>query len=114
MKYILYILMFALATVIIFSWGMVKEQNKSKDLINQLYDKAEAKILKAFKKKKVLTRRDIENEVRNVKASLFYSKDKMVVQNSSNFTKNIINTMVSRNLIEKTTEGYILIKVSVK
>lgn len=51
MKYILYILMFAIATVIIFSWGMIKEQNKSKDLMNQLYDKAEAKILKAFKKK---------------------------------------------------------------
>lgn len=99
MKYILYILMFALATVIIFSWGMIKEQNKSKDLINQLYDKAKTKILKAFKKKKVLTRKDIENEIKNIKASLFYSKDKMVVQNSSSFTKNIINTMVSRNLI---------------
>lgn len=108
MKYILYILMFALATVIIFSWGIIKEQNKSKDLMNQLYKKAETKIIKAFKKKQVLTRRDIENEVKNIKASLFYSKDKMVVQNSSMFTKNIINAMINRNLIEKTDEGYIL------
>lgn len=108
MKYILYILMFALATVIIFSWGIIKEQNKSKDLMNQLYKKAETKIIKAFKKKQVLTRRDIENEVKNIKASLFYSKDKMVVQNSSKFTKNIINAMINRNLIEKTDEGYIL------
>lgn len=108
MKYILYILMFALATVIIFSWGIIKEQNKSKDLMNQLYKKAETKIIKAFKKKQVLTRRDIENEVKNIKASLFYSKDKMVVQNSSMFTKNIINAMINRNLIEKTNEGYIL------
>ena len=51
MEYILYILMFALATVIIFSWGIIKEQNKSKDLMNQLYKKAETKVLKAFKKK---------------------------------------------------------------
>ncbi len=108
MKYILYILMFALATVIIFSWGIIKEQNKSKDLMNQLYKKAETKIIKAFKKRQVLTRRDIENEVKNIKASLFYSKDKMVVQNSSKFTKNIINAMINRNLIEKTDEGYIL------
>ena len=100
--------MFALATVIIFSWGIIKEQNKSKDLMNQLYKKAETKIIKAFKKKQVLTRRDIENEVKNIKASLFYSKDKMVVQNSSMFTKNIINAMINRNLIEKTDEGYIL------
>lgn len=108
MKYILYILMFALATVIIFSWGIIKEQNKSKDLMSQLYKKAETKVLKAFNKKQVLTKKDIENEVKNIKASLFYSKDKMIVQNSSSFAKNIINTMISRNLIEKTTEGYVL------
>lgn len=108
MKYILYILMFALATVIIFSWGIIKEQNKSKDLMNQLYKKAETKVLKAFKKKQVLTRKDIEKEVKNVKASLFYSRDKLIVQNSSSFSKNIINTMIRKNLIEKTTDGYIL------
>lgn len=108
MKYIFYILMFAFATVIIFTWGIIKEQNKSNDLMNQLYKKAETKVMKAFKKKSVLTRRDIENEVKNIKASLFYSKDKMVVQNSSMFAKNIINTMINRNLIEKTSEGYIL------
>lgn len=109
MKYILYILMFALATVIIFSWGIIKEQNKSKDLMNQLYKKAETKVLKAFKKKKVLTRKDIENEVKNIRAFLFYSRDEMVVQNTSKFTKNIINTMIKNNLIEKTTEGYVLV-----
>lgn len=108
MKYILYILMFALATVIIFSWGIIKEQNKSKDLMSQLYKKAETKVLKAFNKKQVLTKKDIESEVKNIKASLFYSKDKMIVQNSSSFAKNIINTMINRNLIEKTTEGYVL------
>lgn len=111
MRYILYILMFALATVIIFSWGIIKEQNKSKDLMNQLYKKAETKVLKAFKSKEVLTRRDIENEVKSIKASLFYSKDKMVVQNSSTFAKNIINTMINKNIIEKTTEGYILSQI---
>lgn len=74
-----------------------KKQNKSKDLMSQLYKKSETKIIKAFKKKQVLTRRDIENEVKNIKASLFYSRDKIVVQNSSSFAKNIINTMISRN-----------------
>ena len=108
MKYIIYILMFALATVIIFSWGIIKEQNKSKDLMNQLYKKAENNVVKAFKRKDVLSRKDIENEVKNVKASLFYSRDKMVVQNPKSFTKSLINTMINNNVIEKTTDGYIL------
>lgn len=108
MKYIIYILMFALATVIVFSWGIIKEQNKSRDLMSQLYKKAENNVLKAFKRKDVLSRKDIENEVKNVKASLFYSRDKMVVQNPKSFTKSLINTMINNNVIEKTTDGYIL------
>lgn len=108
MKYIVYILMFAVATVIVFSWGIIKEQNKSRDLMSQLYKKAENNVLKAFKRKDVLSRKDIENEVKNVKASLFYSRDKMVVQNPRSFTKSLINTMINNNVIEKTTDGYIL------
>ena len=108
MKYIIYILMFAAATVIVFSWGIIKEQNKSRDLMNQLYKKAENNVVKAFKRKDVLSRKDIENEVKNVKASLFYSRDKMVVQNPRSFTKSLINTMINNNVIEKTTDGYTL------
>ena len=108
MKYIIYILMFAAATVIVFSWGIIKEQNKSRDLMNQLYKKAENNVVKAFKRKDVLSRKDIENEVKNVKACLFYSRDKMVVQNPRSFTKSLINTMINNNVIEKTTDGYIL------
>lgn len=100
--------MFAAATVIVFSWGIIKEQNKSRDLMNQLYKKAENNVVKAFKRKDVLSRKDIENEVKNVKASLFYSRDKMVVQNPRSFTKSLINTMINNNVIEKTTDGYIL------
>ena len=108
MKYIIYILMFAAATVIVFSWGIIKEQNKSRDLMNQLYKKAENNVVKAFKRKDVLSRKDIENEVKHVKAYLFYSRDKMVVQNPRSFTKSLINTMINNNVIEKTTDGYIL------
>ena len=108
MKYIIYILMFAAAKVIVFSWEIIKEQNKSRDLMNQLYKKAENNVVKAFKRKDVLSRKDIENEVKNVKASLFYSRDKMVVQNPRSFTKSLINTMINNNVIEKTTDGYIL------
>ena len=108
MKYIIYILMFAAATVIVFSWGIIKEQNKSRDLMNQLYKKAENNVVKAFKRKDVLSRKDIENEVKNVKASLFYSRDKMVVQNPRSCTKSLINTRINNNVIEKTTDGYIL------
>ena len=36
-----YILLFAIATVIIYIWGMKKEQSKEKELLDNLYKKSE-------------------------------------------------------------------------
>ena len=36
-----YILLFAIATVIIYIWGMKKEQSKDKELLDNLYKKSE-------------------------------------------------------------------------
>lgn len=108
MEYILYILLFAVATVIIFTWGIVKEQRKTDDLFNILYSKCEKAILKEFKKKKTLSKKDIENKIINTKASLFYSKDKLVINNPTHITKVLIGNLLKDEIIKKDTNGYTL------
>ena len=61
-----YILLFAIATVIICIWGMKKEQSKEKELLDNLYKKSEKIVIKSFKQNKTLSRKDIENELTNV------------------------------------------------
>ena len=61
-----YILLFAIATVIIYIWGMKKEQSKEKELLDNLYKKSEKIVIKSFKQNKTLSRKDIENELTNV------------------------------------------------
>ena len=47
-----YILLFAIATVIIYIWGMKKEQSKEKELLDNLYKKSEKIVIKSFKQNK--------------------------------------------------------------
>ena len=43
------VLLFALATMIIYGWGMVKQKNESQDLMNLLFSKGESKVKKYLK-----------------------------------------------------------------
>lgn len=110
MDTIIYILLFAIATVIISCYGIVKEKNKSKDLLSVLYAKSYKAIMNSFKKKDTLSRKDMENEIINLKASLFYSRDKLVIQNPSHMTTVMIGKMLNEGIIMKTSNGYSLKK----
>lgn len=108
MKTIFYILLFAFVTVIISIWGLIREKNKTNDLLNILYNKAEKKIIKALKSNKSLSKKQIEKELLNLKASLFYSKNKLVVKDPSNFTVVIIGRLLEKGIIVKVSNGYTL------
>ena len=108
METIFYILLFAFITVIISLWGLVKEKNKTNDLLNVLYDKAERKVIKELKINKSLSRKQIEKELINLRASLFYSKNKLIVQDPSHFTKIIIGRLLEKEIIIKNSKGYTL------
>ena len=43
------VLLFALATMIIYGWGIVKQKNESQDLMNLLFSKGESKVKKYLK-----------------------------------------------------------------
>ena len=100
-KYILYVLLFAIATMIIYTWGLIKTRNQSRDLLNILYSKSEKAILNALKNKGSLSRKEIEKELINIKASQFYSKNKLAINDPKTFSKSLIDTMMKKNLIVK-------------
>lgn len=49
-KYIPYVLMFAVATMIIYGWGLWRTMRQGQDLSNLLCSKGIAKVKKALKK----------------------------------------------------------------
>lgn len=113
-KYIIYILLFALATVIIYSWGIIKSQNKQKDLMSILYSNGQKKIIKKLKQNETISKSDIENTVKDLKASLFYSKNKIVVTDAKLFSKNLIQIMLENGIIEESTKNSKIYKLKDK
>lgn len=50
LKYIPYVLMFAVATMIIYGWGLWRTMHQKQDLSNMLCSKGISKVKKALKK----------------------------------------------------------------
>ena len=92
-KYIPYVLMFALATALIYGWGVIKTQSQSSQMMAMLYRKCEKKLLKALKGQKYMSQAQIEELLRGTKVSLFYSRNKLMVTNPQLFSKSLLEKL---------------------
>ena len=76
------VLLFALATMIIYGWGIVKQKNESQDLMNLLFSKGESKVKK------------------NLEAKQVFSPNKIVVKDKKDYAKQLMNYMVKTGQVE--------------
>ena len=60
LKYIPYVLLFALVTMIVYAWGMWRAMRQQQDLSNMLSAKGISKVKKALKKNGSLTEKELE------------------------------------------------------
>ena len=87
------ILLFALSFTFLLSWGYVKQQRQMEEMLEKLQKKAKRRIRKAFRKKEILTRKDIEALVQTTSISLFWSKKKLQVTDPSKLANQILTEM---------------------
>lgn len=99
-----YILLFAVATAILYAIGLKKSMTKERDLLHSLYLKSEKKIVNALKNKETMTRNELEKVVEGTKASLFYSKNKLIVKDSKTFIQSILGDMIEKKIIVEEME----------
>ena len=67
------VLLFALATMIIYGWGIVKQKNESQDLMNLLFSKGESKVKKYLKNHDYITITDVEKLSENLEAKQVFT-----------------------------------------
>ena len=65
------IILFAIATMIIYGWGLVKQKNQSSDLMNMLFSKGNSKGKKYLKKNKIARLATIHPTTTHFFASIF-------------------------------------------
>ncbi len=93
------ILLVAITVAFLGAWGIIKQQRKSKELISQLFNKSEKKVLNTFKTKDKLTIKEIEKIIKGTKASLFWSKERIQITDPSIAATELIDKMRVKGLI---------------
>lgn len=101
LRYIIYILMFAVLAAIIYAWGLKKAQGQSVELAKMLYSKCAKIVKKELKKKEYLRKNEIEQLIKDVKVGQFYSKNKIAVTNPKEFINPFLEFMTKNGILEE-------------
>lgn len=102
---IVQVLLVMIVVMFLYAWGYVKQQRQSQELILQLEKKGKKKIIKALKKRKSMSKKEIEQELTDLKASLFYSKNKAFVKDSKFIAERIIKQLIESDIIYIDNKG---------
>ncbi|WDV46002.1 hypothetical protein PV797_21400 [Clostridiaceae bacterium M8S5] len=98
-SFIYKVLIIAVTIAFLGSWGIIKQQRKEQELIDKLYNKASKKIIKALKSNDSLSDKQIEVILKNIKASLFWSKSQIKVTNVNTLKKELLKKMIDKDMI---------------
>ena len=105
LHYLPYLLLFMVATMLIYGWGLWRASRQQRDLMNMLYSKAVSKIKKAIKQKGPLSKKEIQEVVKNIQVSQPFSKNRLGVTDKVSFTTAILSFMMENDMLIKEKEN---------
>lgn len=104
------IILFAIATMIIYGWGLVKQRNQTGDLMKLLFSKGESRIKKYLKNNEYITAADVERLCENLEAKVPFSSNRAVVKDKKDYTKQFLAYMVKTGQLEQEGKKYKKVK----
>ena len=105
LKYIPYVLLFALVTIIVYAWGLWRSVRQNQDLSNMLAAKGVSKVKKALRKNKALTLKELEPFVKDLTAKQPFSREQIAVTDPKQFLDSILPYMIKQKMITETHEN---------
>lgn len=105
LKYIPYILLFALVTMIIYAWGLWRSMRQQQDLSNLLSAKGISKVKKALKKNGAMSAKELETVVKGLSAKQPFTREKIAVTDPGKFLGSILPYMINQKLISETQKN---------
>lgn len=99
LKYVPYVLLFMLATMLVYGWGLWRGQNQQGDLQKMLTAKAVARVQRALKKKECLDKAEVIELVKNLKVHQPFSETYLGVTNPSSFSEQLMQYMVQQHMV---------------
>lgn len=94
LKYIPYVLMFAVATMIIYGWGLWRTMHQKQDLSNMLCSKGISKVKK----------KELEPFVKDLTAKQPFNSERIGVTDPNAFLDSILPYMLKQKMIKEIRE----------
>lgn len=105
LSYLPYVLMFMVATMIIYGWGIIRSQRSARDDTKLLYSKGAAVIKKALRQKESMTRFELRELIKDLKATPVFSRRTIAVTNPDEFIDLLLPYLVIQKEITETKEN---------
>ena len=103
------IVLFAIATAILYALGIKKSIKQDDVLKEMLYNNGAREVVAYLKKHDTIKKSQIKKLIWDVRASEFHSKKRAIVTDSNDFTDALVSFMVDKKLIVKDKAGYRLL-----
>lgn len=95
------VFLFAVATAIIYAWGLYRQMNQSKDLMNLLFSNGESKLRKYMKSHDSVTQKEVEEMMKGLTAKFPFSANKAAVTDPKDFAEKLLDYMIRTGQLEK-------------
>lgn len=113
LHYLPYVLLFMLATMLIYGWGLWKTARQGADLSRQLYAKARSRVKKALKREKVLDRKRLLQVIDGLTASQPFSAKRMGITDPELFLDTLLEYMLTqKDILREKNSGKICYRLA--
>ena len=99
-KILLGVLLFALATAVLYVWGLRKSMDQGADLTRILLSRCGSKVVGHLKKYGTVTEAEIVRLINGVTAGEFWSRKRLTVQEPEKFAGQVIRFLLDQQYIE--------------
>ena len=94
------ILMFAVATAILYVWGLKKSMSQQDDMSLGLLNACGSRVLKYLKKHDTISVSEIARQIDGVTIKQFWSRKRLTVQNPKKFAPKVIEFLLDQQYIQ--------------
>lgn len=104
-RVILGVLLFAVATAVLYAWGLGKSMDQKTDLARNLLSACGSKVVRYLKKNDTITVKEVARQIEGVAVGQFWSRNKLKVQDADKFSRQVVDFLLDQQYIESAGGG---------
>ena len=105
LQIVLGIFLFAVATAVLYVWGLRKSMNQGRDLSRQLLHRCGGRVIRYRKKHDTITRQEVVRQIKGVTAKQPWSRSRLTVTEPERFADEVLDFLLDQQYIEAAGDG---------